>query len=199
MIRAFRFGPCLLVTIACLVGTSCQLRRPETTPSRMLEPLLPEPVNQVADVPDAAVVRLLDTQARGHIGRRLLRLQPGGELTEDAVWRWSSAPDRYLDSALHLELASNPNVRLVDTAAAPALATTLLAWHLESEGGPRLVGAVEFRFTSTDRAVHTDVVRASEPVSADLPGDLAAAAQRLLRRIASEGLGRMIREQIADK
>jgi hypothetical protein len=31
-------------------------------------------------------------------------------------------------------------------------------------------------------------VRASEPVSAELPGDLAASAGRLLRNLASEGL-----------
>ena len=45
---------------------------------------------------DARPVRLLDTQARGHIGRRVLHQQPEGELIEDPVWRWSSAPDRYL-------------------------------------------------------------------------------------------------------
>ena len=55
-------------------------------------------------------------------------------------------------------------------------------------GGTRLVGAVEFQITGTDRVVHTQVVRASEPVSAELPGDLAAAAGRLLRRLASDGL-----------
>ena len=36
--------------------------------------------------------------------------------------------------------------------------------------------------------VHTQVARASEPVSAELPGDLAVVAGRLLRRLASEGL-----------
>jgi hypothetical protein len=50
----------------------------------------------------AAPIRLLDTQARGHIGRRLLHQRPDGELIEDPVWRWSSAPDRYLDTALRL-------------------------------------------------------------------------------------------------
>ena len=59
-------------------------------------------------------------------------------------------------------------------------------WSLQ--GGTRLVGAVEFQITGTDRVVHTQVVRASEPVSEELPGDLAAAAGRLLRRLASEGL-----------
>ena len=72
---------------------------------------------------------------------------------------------------------------------APALAVTLLAWYLESAGeGARLVGAVELQFTGTDRAIRTQVVRSSEPVSAALPGDLAAAAGRLLHRLASEAV-----------
>ena len=62
----------------------------------------------------------------------MLHQQPNGELTEDHVWRWSSPPDRYLDTALRLELASNPEVRLVDAGIAPALAATLLVWDLES-------------------------------------------------------------------
>ena len=193
MIRVPRSGAHLLVTMVCLGGIGCQLRRPNTTPSRMiepqlLEPQLPEPATQVTKAPNATSVRLLDTQARGHIGRQVLHQQPNGELTEDAVWRWSSAPDRYLDTALRLEAASSPNVRLVDTGRAPALAATLLVWDLESAGETRLVGAVEFQVIGTDRVVHTQVVRNSEPVSAELPGDLAAAAGRLLRRLASEGL-----------
>jgi hypothetical protein len=68
-------------------------------------------------------------------------------LTEDAVWRWSSAPDGYLDTALRLEAASSPDVRLVDTGRAPALAATLLVWDLESAGETRLVEAVEFQVT----------------------------------------------------
>jgi hypothetical protein len=75
------------------------------------------------------------------------------------------------------------------------LALTLLVWNLESAGGTRLVGAVEFQITGTDRAVHTQVTRVSEPVSAELPGDLAAVAGRLLRRLASEGLTRVSSEQ----
>ncbi len=143
----------------------------------------------------AASIRLLDTQARGHIGRRVLHQQPDGELIEDPVWRWSSAPDRYLDTALRLELASSPVLRLVDVASAPTLADTLLVWHLETGGGTRLVGAVEFQFTRTDHVVQTQVVQASEAVSADLPGDLAAAAGRLLRRLALEGLTRVASER----
>ena len=196
MIRVLRSWCCLLGTIACLGGVGCQLRRPATTPTRMiepqlLEPQLAEPAKLVAKAPNAIPVRLLDTQARGHIGRRVLYQQSDGELTEDSVWRWSSAPDRYLDTALRLEVASNPDIRLVDDGRAPALAATLLVWNLESAGGTRLVGAVEFQITGTDRVVRTQVARASESVSAELPGDMAAVAGRLLRRLASEGLTRV--------
>ena len=200
MIRAARLGFCLLLAIACLGAASCRLRRAETTPVRMIEPQLlepqiPDPVRQVPKAPNAASVRLLDTQARGHIGRRVLHKQPDGELTEDSVWRWSSAPDRYLDTALRIEAASSPDIRLVDAGHSTALAATLLVWDLEYAGGTQLVGAVEFQITGTDRAVHTQVVRASEPVSADLPGDLAASAGRLLRRLASEGLKTIAHER----
>jgi hypothetical protein len=189
MIRFSPSGTYVLVTIVCLGGAAClRLQRPATTPSRMLEPQLAFPAMQVTKAANATSIRLLDTQALGHIGRPVLHQQPNGELTEDAVWRWSSAPDRYLDTALRLEVASSPDVLLVDTSRAPALAATLLEWHLESAGGTRLVGAVEFQVTRTDRVVHTQVVRSSEPVSAELPGDLAAAAGRLFRRLASEGI-----------
>jgi hypothetical protein len=199
MTRVSRSGAYLLFTIICLCEAAC-LRRPTTTPSHMLEPQLlepqlPQPATQVTKAPNATPVRLLDTQARGHIGRRVLHQQPNGELTEDAVWRWSSAPDRYLDTALRFELASSPDLRLVDTGRARALAATLLIWDLDSAGETRLVGAVEFQVIGTDREVHTKVVRTSELVSAELPGDLAAAAGRLLHRLASEGLALVTREQ----
>jgi hypothetical protein len=116
-------------------------------------------------------------------------------LTEDAVWRWASVPSRYLDTALRLEADSNPNVRVVESGNAPVLAPTLLAWNLDSEQGTRLVGVVEYQITGTDRVVHTQVVRASEPVSQELPGDLAVAAGRLLRHLASEGLKSVASEQ----
>jgi hypothetical protein len=109
-------------------------------------------------------------------------------LTQDSVWWWSSAPDRYLDTALRLEVASRADVRLVDADRAPNLAATLLVWNLESQGGARFVGVVEFQFTGTDGVLDTQVVRVSEPVATDLPGDLAAVSGRLLRRFASEGL-----------
>ena len=93
MIRARRSATYLLVTIACFVEINCHLRRPNTTPSRMIEPQIldpqmPEVGTQVVKAPDAISIRLLDTQARGHIGRRLLHLRANGELTEDAVWKW---------------------------------------------------------------------------------------------------------------
>jgi hypothetical protein len=200
MIRLPRSRSFLLGATACLGGVGCQLHRPATTPIRMiepqlLEPQLAEPAKLVPKAPNAIPVRLLDTEARGHIGRRVLHQQPDGELTEDPVWRWSSAPDRYLDTALRLEAASNPDIRLVEVGDASVLAPTLLVWNLESAGGTRLVGVVEFQITGADRAVHTQVARVSEPVSAELPGDLATIAGRLLRRLASAGLTRVSSER----
>jgi len=200
MTRVTGPGLCLLVVLTGVAGIACQLKRPETIPGRMIEPqlLAPQPPERAAQDTSGAIaasVRLLDTQARGHIGRRLLHQQPDGELVEDPVWRWSSAPDRYLDTALRLELTSSRVLRLVDVASAPTVAATLLVWHLETGGGTRLVGAVEFQVTRTDHVVQTQVVQASETVSADLPGDLAAAAGRLLRRLALEGLMRVASER----
>jgi len=193
MIGALRSKSCIALLIASSCGLACSLRRPDVAPARVIEPQLPEPSTQQTSPSNPVPVRLLETQARGHIGRRLLHQQSNGELTEDNVWRWASSPDRYLDAALRAELASNSEVRLVDVGSAPALAATLLVWDLESAGETRIVGAVEFQFTGSDRAVHTQVVRASEPVSAELPGNLAAAAGILLRRLASEGITRMTR------
>ena len=137
MILVPRSSAYRLASIISLGGIGCQLRRPNTTPTRtiepqLLEPQLPEPVTQVIKDSNANPIQLLDTQARGDIGRHVLRLQPNGELTQDAIWRWSSAPDQYLDTALRLEVASSPAVRLVETGRAPALAATLLVWDLES-------------------------------------------------------------------
>ena len=184
----------LLVAITCLGAGACSLHRPDTVQTRMIEPQVLGQSSPRTNATNARPLRLLDTQARGHIGRRLLRQQPDGELTEDAVWRWSSAPDRYLDEALHLELEASPDFRLVDSGSAPVLAATLVVWHLETATDTQLVGAVEFQFTGTDRTVHTYLVQVSEPVSAALPGGLAAAAGRLLRRLASDGLTRVARE-----
>lgn len=193
MPNTFLSGFHIILTLVCLAGVGCQLRRPYTPPIRMiepqlLEPPLPDPAKPVPKSTKATSVRLLDTQARGHIGRRLLHAQPNGELTEDLVWRWSSNPVTYLDTALRLEVASDPDLRLVDSDRAPALAATLLVWDLESDGGQRLVGAAEFQIMGTDRALRSHLVRASEPVSSELPGDLAVAAGRLLRHLASEGV-----------
>jgi hypothetical protein len=49
--------------------------------------------------------------------------------------------------------------------------------------------------TLTDRVVHTQIVRGSESVSDELPGDLAAGAGRLMRRLASEGLSFALSQQ----
>ena len=184
---------CLLAAIASIGAAACQLKRPDTVPGRMIEPQLEAPAKQQAGPTDATIVRLLDTQARGHIGRHILRQQADGELIEDPVWRWSSAPDRYLDTALRRELMARNDVELVDAASVPAVAVTLLVWHLDSANAPRLVGEIELQLTNANRRVHAEVVRESEPVSPELPGDVAAAAGRLLHRLASEGVTRMVK------
>jgi hypothetical protein len=72
------------------------------------------------------------------------------------------------------------------------MAVTLLAWQLESAGSRVLVGVVELSVTGVDRTVRTQRIRRSEPVSAELPGNLAAAAGRLLQGLASESLAQGI-------
>jgi hypothetical protein len=183
----------LSLLLACLT-VACALPRPETVATRMIEPRLAEASGVVADAPNAASVRLLDTQIRAHIGRRLLHQQPDGELTEDDVWRWTSTPDRYLDSALRLAIASNPELRQVDASSASSLAVTVLAWQIESGASRRLIGAVEIKLTRPDRTVHSQIIRGEEPLSADLPGDLSVAAGRLLGRLASDCLSHVGRQ-----
>ena len=184
------------LALALLVASSwsasaCQLRRPDVVPARMIEPQLVEPPVQEKRGLAAAPIRLLDTHARGHIGRRLLHQQPHGELSEDSVWSWSSNPDRYLDSALRLALAATGDLRLVDTANAATMGVTLIEWQVESSNSRRLVGAVEVSITAPDRTVLTQVIRASEPLSTEMPGDLAAAAGRLLNELAAECVTRV--------
>jgi len=203
MTRLVRIGMCLLLVAACMEGAACRLRRPETIPQRTIEPQLVEPESSATPQPGAtpqaavAAVRLVQTQARGHIGRRVLHQGPDGELFEDPVWRWATAPHLYLDSALRMELSSNPRVRFVDSAGAAAMSVTLLSWQLESEKEPRLVGAVELVITWPDRAVYSVVLRESEPVGADLPGNVAAAAGRLMQHLAAASVARVPRTGVA--
>jgi hypothetical protein len=49
--------------------------------------------------------------------------------------------------------------------------------------------------TGTDRVIHTQIVRGSESVTGELPGDLATVAGRLMRRLASEGLSLTLSER----
>ena len=195
MIRRSRYGMLVVLAVACL-GGGCrvQIERPDTVPIRMIEPQLIEPGGVAAHAPNATSVRLLETQGRGHIGRRVLHLQPGGELSEDPVWLWATTPDRYLDSAVRYAIASSPDIRLVDVGSAPSLAVTLVVWQIEATPSRRLVGAVEVQVTTTDRAVHSEIIRAEEPLAADLPGDLAAAAARLLWRLATDCLSRVMHQ-----
>jgi hypothetical protein len=156
----------------------------------MIEPRLDAP-KEVADAPNATPIRLIETQARGHLGRRVIHQLASGELTEDPVWRWSSPPNHYLDSAIRMAVASNPDVSLVDSRGAPALALTLIAFQLESGTSTQLVGVVEVQVIKGDRAIDTAVIRAAEPLSSDLPGNLAEAAGRVLRSLASDVLARV--------
>ena len=194
MIRRSRYGMLVVLAAACL-GGGCRVRieRPDTVPIRMIEPQLAEPSGVAADAPNATSVRLLETQGRGHIGRRVLHQQPGGEVTEDPVWLWASTPDRYLDSAVRYAIGSSPDIRLVDVGGAPSLAVTLVAWQIVAAPSRRLVGAVEVQVATTDRVVHSEIIRAEEPIAPDLPGDLAAAAGRLLGRLATDCLSRVTR------
>ena len=70
-----------------------------------------------------------------------------------------------------------------------------MAWQIEAAPSPRLVGAVEIQVTTTDRVVHSEIIRAEEPIAADLPGDLAAAAGRLLGRLATDCLSVAMRQR----
>jgi hypothetical protein len=183
-----------LLLILAVVGPACQpqieLRRPDVLPSRMIEPQLQQPATEARPAPDATPIRLLDTHALGQIGRRLIHQTDGGELIQDPVWRWSSMPAQYLDLALRLAAASSRDVRLVDTGGATTVGVTLIVWQLESAGSTHLVGAAELGITTPDRAVRTEIIHASEAVSPNLPGDLAAAAGRLLNTLATESLAR---------
>ena len=185
----------VVLAVACL-GGGCRVRieRPNTVPTRMIEPRLVEPEGVAADAPNATSVRLLETQGRAHIGRRVLHQQPSGEVTEDPVWLWATTPDRYLDSAVRYAVASSPDIRLVDVGSAASLAVTLVIWQIEAAPSPRLVGAVEIQVTTTERAVHSEIIRAEEPITADLPGDLAAASGRLLGRLAADCLSRVMHQ-----
>jgi hypothetical protein len=180
-------GHAAFVVAACVALGACQLRRPDVVPTRMIEPLLVEPARQAGDA--ATPVRLLETLAREHIGRHLLLRQANGELVEDSVWRWTSAPARYLDLALRLELTSSGEVRMVDSGRARTLAVTLTEWHVDA-GGKRIVAAATLELMAPDRHVGTVMIRDEEPMSSELPGDLAAASGRLLQRLSKQIVAR---------
>lgn len=189
MTRGSRRVVVLLATVVA-AGAGCRVSMspPDVRPARIIEPAMVETPTD-AKAAEPTPIRLLDTQAHAHIGRRLLYKRADGELIEDPVWMWSSAPDRYLDLALRLAVSSSPDLRLIDAGRAPALALTLIAWHVEeADGGRRLVGAAEVTAAGTDRGVRVQIVRASEPLGAEFPGDLAGAAGRLLHTLASESV-----------
>jgi hypothetical protein len=181
---ARRLAVAWLLVSASAAG-ACQLQRPNVEPVRMIEPELVTPPAREGLGGPFVPVRLLDTQARSHIGRRLLHLEAGPELVEDPIFRWTASPDRYLDSALRLAFEASRELRLVDKVGVPTVAVTLVTWHIESAAGRRLAGAIETVITDGDRAVTTRIEKATEPVAAELPGDLGGAAGRLLNTLAS--------------
>jgi hypothetical protein len=179
----------LSILVAAVVGAACQLPRPHTTPARTIEPLLVAPPPGPVRSPEAVPVRLLQTQARGHIARRLLHERPDGELAEDPVWRWATSPHIYLDTAMRMALTSAPGVLLVDSADAAGLTVTLIAWQLSgTDAQPTLVGRIEVVLFGRDRAVRTQVITDSETVTTELPGNLAAASGRLMQRLAASSV-----------
>jgi hypothetical protein len=140
----------------------------------------------VAIAPDASRFRLLGVEAADPIRYRVLHRSSAGELTEDTVWSWSTLPSHLLATALSQGVAADPDLQMVETATAPAVAVTLLSWFMEdTAGGPHLVGAVEVRVTDAERAVHTSLHEAAVPVSRDLPGNLAVQAAQLLGDLAA--------------
>jgi hypothetical protein len=189
MTHAFRAATLLVATIVCLGATGCRLRRPDAVAIRTIEPQLLEPQIEKPEQVTKAPTRRPDlvlVNAQGNMGRHVVRQQANGELITDPVWRWS-AP---LSGIWTWRYACNwkqARMRLVGQAV-PQPWPRLSSWNLESREGTQLVGAVEFQVTWTDRAVNTQLVRDSEPVLAEKPGDLPLAAGRLLRRLASRGL-----------
>lgn len=85
MTGAVRSAGLSLGAAAVAIGMGCALPRPTTVPGRMIEPQLVEPARDAPVAATPLLVRLLETQARAHIGRRLLHQRPDGELIEDAV------------------------------------------------------------------------------------------------------------------
>jgi hypothetical protein len=199
MTRVYRSTIALVVLLAAVgAGGSCRLRRPDVIAARMIEPQLIEPASQPSTSAtrlgnggaEAVPIRLLETQARSHIGRRLLHQAPDGELVEDAVWRWSSAPPRYLDSALHLAFASSPDVLLVDSGDAEAMSVTLITWHLETASSVHLVGAVEVVVTTADRMVQSHLIRRSDQSPQTCPVTSPPRLDGLLQTLASASVER---------
>jgi hypothetical protein len=165
----------LLIAIALPGGTACRLRPPQTTPVRMIEPLLVEPPMQERALLEPNPSGCWTPSTRTH---RSSCASPtaDGELVEDAIWRWSSAPIGIWTRRCISHWRRAPTYVMSMLPTPQPFRSLCWAWHLESAGETRLVGAIELQLTTNDRVVHTHVVRDSESVSAELPGDLAAAA-----------------------
>ena len=178
MIRRSNSGMLFVLAMACLAaGCRVRIERPDTLPTRMIEPRLVEPQGMAADAPNATSVRLLETQARAHIGRRVLHQQPGGEVTEDPVWLWATTPDRYLDSAVRYAIGSSPDIRLVDVGSAASLAVTLVVWQIEAADLPASARATREAMDLTSLAAED--LRRSLPAIRESLGQLRELARQL--------------------
>lgn len=180
-----------LLVLVVATGAGCRLPRPDVAPVQMLEPeIAPAAVTAVTRA-DAVALRLLDTGRLSHVGRRVLYQQPAGVLIADPTWRWASPPDRYLELATRLEAGRRGEIALVDAVHVPTVALSLLAWHL-ADGSTRIRGVVEVTVTTRNRAVHTFLIRAEEPVGDDVYATLGAASGRLLATLAAQSLDRAV-------
>jgi hypothetical protein len=123
------------------------------------------------------------------IGYSILRRTAAGELRQDPEWSWSARPHTYLGTALYQAAAADPSIRFADSSDAFGLRAIFLSCYLEEMGeGQRLLASVELRVTGPDQAVSSQVLTAEEPVSGELPGNLAEAMGRVIRRLATDAL-----------
>lgn len=179
-----------LLVLIVATGAGCRLPRPDVAPVQMLEPEIVH-TSATKSSADALALRLLDTGRLSHVGRRVLYQQPAGALIADPTWRWASPPDRYLELATRLEAERRGGIALVDAVHVPTVALSLLAWHL-ADGSTRIRGVVEVTVTTRNRAVHTFLIRAEEPVGDDVYATLGAASGRLLATLAAQSLDRAV-------
>ena len=122
----------LATLILSIAGCQLTLKRPDVVPGRTIEPELVEPSARPGRTADAIAVRLVETQARGHIGRRVLHREAGASSPGSAsgvavVVRPRPVPGHGAARRTGGE-CRRASRRLAD---ASTVGVTLLAWHLE--------------------------------------------------------------------